>query len=1059
MSADQHYDELPDDLADRAAEQLLGVVGPARAAALAALIAAHPEHQQGLQRLQAALAGADRLLEGTFPNREEETATHIGGHRVIRKLGEGAFGIVFLCAQEQPVVRHVAIKVLRPGAGDDKTLRRFAAERQLLATLNHPAITQVFDAGVMPDGRPFFVMEYVDGQTIRRYCDERLLPCRDRLRLFIELCRGVAHAHKRGIVHRDLKPTNVLVVEAEGGPLPKIIDFGIAKALFAAPGSDGLRTETGRVIGTPGYMSPEQAAGRTEQVDERADVFALGVMLYELLTGELPWVRGAAATDTEPMRPSARVPTTTSSTVAATATRRQRAAELRGDLDWITLRALARDREERYATVNALAEDLEHHLRGEPVSVGPPSATYRLRKFVRRNRTVVVVSCLAIAASGVAWAGSFVHSAAADQTTARAEAAAETRYGEAKVAVDQLLARASDERMRRSAQSDGVRQALVQDALSFYDRWLTERPEDVRLRLSRCRALVALSQVHWQLAQMADAERTASEAVEDATGLLMAVPGDLSRRALLAEAQRRWARALAGLRRQQEAKAPLVAAVAHLEAGFAAAPTAHGLSLSSASRELASVLQILGEIEPAFAANRRSVAVLEQYTAAGGTDPTAATDLAISRGALAQQLLGKGELDEAAAVLTQAESGLSAITLDRPRVTALVQAMWGQLAMQKRETKPAVERLSLAVAAAEQWRQLEPNRLLPYDSLLVYLRQLAAAQERARAWPAANAVLARAVEVAEAMATEFPEDPTRVRVLYFALRDFARQLWDRYRQVDLELADTWVRRAVEVHERVVVADPKRSEMRWECLLIKGCIGDARGIDTQSLWEEVASLMPSAPAISAPGREHHYGAWSGVVKSRLRHGQLDEAAEALQRTASVAGLDKAFRTQQLAQVAMWNGQLALRRSDPAGAVVAAERVLELRSTWYGKGDAAELLCDAWHLLAAAPGADATSGVDCRDRAAVLWDAVIADLQADVDADPDDPWQVVPWGFAGVRLALVEAARGDPDAARSRLAKALPGLDRVAAMAHRDLWPTEVLEQGRALQQTLQKASGR
>jgi serine/threonine protein kinase len=248
--------DLPAGLADELAEQLLDA-GPEHEKVLARLVARHPQHERALRMLLAQLHGAERLLADAWPDDAPASATQIGGHRVIRQLGEGAFGIVYLCAQQQPVVRNVAIKVLRPGAGDEQTLRRFAAERQLLASLNHPTITQVYDAGTLPDGRPFFVMEYVEGTTFRRYCEDRALPCRERLRLFAELCRGVAHAHARGIVHRDLKPGNVLVVDTEQGPVPKIIDFGIAKALVAVEsGDDGPRTDTGRVIGTPGYMSP-----------------------------------------------------------------------------------------------------------------------------------------------------------------------------------------------------------------------------------------------------------------------------------------------------------------------------------------------------------------------------------------------------------------------------------------------------------------------------------------------------------------------------------------------------------------------------------------------------------------------------------------------------------------------------------------------------------------------------------------------------------------------------------------------------------------------------------
>jgi serine/threonine protein kinase len=388
--------QLPPDLADAAAAELLAAEGVSREVVIARLLVEHPEQAAGLQRLATELSGLEALLESRLRAPSNDSLEWIRDYRVIAKIGEGAFGVVYRCKQERPVLRDVAIKVLRAGAGDQHTLRRFAAERQVLATLSHPTITPIFDAGELSDGRPFFVMEYVVGSTIRDYCEAHALGSRELLQLFVQLCHGVAHAHSRGIVHRDLKPANVLIVEGAGGPLPKIIDFGIAKALTSSDSTAEPRTDTGRVLGTPGYMSPEQATGRVDQIDGRADVFALGVMLYELLTGVLPWPRGTTATDFEPVRPSRRV--VGGSRIAPTA--------LRGDLDWIALKALAPAREDRYARVDGLSTDIERHLRGDTVSVGPPSLAYRTRKFVARHGlgvTVVVSSILVTMGLTAAW--------------------------------------------------------------------------------------------------------------------------------------------------------------------------------------------------------------------------------------------------------------------------------------------------------------------------------------------------------------------------------------------------------------------------------------------------------------------------------------------------------------------------------------------------------------------------------------------------------------------------------------------------------------------------------
>ncbi|MEZ5964030.1 MAG: bifunctional serine/threonine-protein kinase/formylglycine-generating enzyme family protein [Planctomycetota bacterium] len=390
---DSPADRLPAEITDLACARLLAEPAEAEGAVLAELCNTYPEHAAGLRRLAAELRGADRILRlgmvmPVEPDPVEPDPVEMGPFRVERRLGEGAFGIVYLCIQVAPIERRVAVKVLRPGAGNRQTLARFEAERQVLARMSHPAIANVFDAGALPDGRPFFVMEYVEGSSITAFADRRRLTIGERLDLFLALCDGVWHAHQRGVIHRDLKPSNVLVSES-GEPQPKIIDFGLAKVLRPQATSGVQVTEIGGVLGTPGYMSPEQSDGQHDDVDTRSDVFSLGVILYVLLTGEMPWSQGTAQADTAPTRPSARFDNReTGSEAAAQRAREPRRlhAQLCGDLDWITLRALERDRERRYQSVRDLAEDLRRHMRSEPVLAGPPSRLYRLRKLARRYR-------------------------------------------------------------------------------------------------------------------------------------------------------------------------------------------------------------------------------------------------------------------------------------------------------------------------------------------------------------------------------------------------------------------------------------------------------------------------------------------------------------------------------------------------------------------------------------------------------------------------------------------------------------------------------------------------
>ncbi|MCX6929063.1 MAG: serine/threonine-protein kinase, partial [Verrucomicrobia bacterium] len=345
----------------------------------------------------------------------EKPGDRIGRYKLLQKLGEGGCGVVYMAEQQEPVKRRVALKVIKLGMDTQEVIARFEAERQALALMDHPNIAKVLDGGATSTGRPYFVMELVRGTPINRYCDENRLTTRKRLELFILICQAIQHAHQKGVIHRDIKPTNILVADHDGVPVPKVIDFGIAKATAGQTLTDKtLFTAFDQFIGTPAYMSPEQAKLSGLDIDTRSDIYSLGVLLYELLTGRTPFdakrliqagldeIRRIIQEE-DPPRPSTRLSALDAAEQTTVAHQRQTEPPkltglVRGDLDWIVMKTLEKDRNRRYETANGLAMDLQRFLSDEPVLARPPSNLYRLQKFVRRNKlAVVATSAVALA--------------------------------------------------------------------------------------------------------------------------------------------------------------------------------------------------------------------------------------------------------------------------------------------------------------------------------------------------------------------------------------------------------------------------------------------------------------------------------------------------------------------------------------------------------------------------------------------------------------------------------------------------------------------------------------
>ena len=468
----------------------------------------------------------------------------IGPYRLTEQIGEGGMGLVFVAEQRQPVQRQVALKVIKPGMGTREVVARFEGERQALALMDHPHIARVFDGGATESGQPYFVMELVRGVPISDYCDQAGLTLRERVKLFVNVCQAVQHAHQKGIIHRDLKPSNVLVTRVDGRPAAKVIDFGVAKAIGQQLTDHTLHTRFMQMLGTPLYMSPEQAAMGTVDVDTRSDIYSLGVLLYELLTGTTPFEKDRLKQadfdemrriirEEEPPRPSARVSTLAGAgtTIAAQcrSSPRRLGEQLRGELDWIVMKCLEKDRNRRYETVSALVLDLDRYLADEPVLARPPSALYRFRKFARRNALPLVAGTLVALAMLAGTAISTWQAVRATEALHAEEAEhnrANDNLGRANDAVEKFLAHVTEDPRLQQANLHELRRNLLASALPFYEEFVKQKQDDPDLKWNRGRAFRGLGLVHQALGEHKAALRDTDQARAIFAELVEAYPNE-----------------------------------------------------------------------------------------------------------------------------------------------------------------------------------------------------------------------------------------------------------------------------------------------------------------------------------------------------------------------------------------------------------------------------------------------------------------------------------------------------------------------------------------------------